>query len=530
MKNKAISIFILVLVTALFICALVACNDSGDTSDTLVVGTGMAVESLNRLDAMGGAPGYNFDKLSTAISQMQLVQAVGEDIHPMLCDVTTADDKVFEFAVKAGYTWHDGVPVGVDDVKFTLENEIGDKAETITTSDNNVTLALKEADPSFVNSLAGVNVLAKHVFEGQTKDTLTDEKSVVGCGPFKFVGRDTNAGTITFEKYSTFPNAESIKFDKIIFKHFANAEVMNLALINNEIDLIYNYSSGLSADSVSALQNKDSVRLVSWSNTKRLPKVLYFNAQNERMTKEVRKALAKAIDYNKLRKLLASGSASPSKEGLVPDFVSVAIESQEWTRDLEQSRQLLENAGYTPSNKLDFELLVRTDNNDSQFADLIKTDIEETGLVNVIFVEKATSGEWLEYVQSAKHMALLGTVTAKGFDMGAGFASLYFLPRTSSANALLTTPYGNHALEIGDERTEFGNIYYSLMNSQTDEQFAESARVYQQWIIDNTPAVALYYDGITQAYSAKLNGNFVIDLTTGILNVSTLTGGLQKIA
>lgn len=528
MRNKMLLVLVLVLIIGVMCVCFVACDKGANTDCTLVVGTGMSVESLNRLDAMGGAPGYNFDKISTAVSQMQFVQAVGEDMKPMLCEVSTTDNRNFEFVVKSGYTWHDGVVVSADDVKFTLEKETDGKAETISTIENKVNLALKEADPSFVNSLAGVNVLAKHIFDGQTKETLTDEKSVIGCGPFKYAGRDTDAGTITFEKYSAFPNAQNIKFDKIIFKHFANAEVMNLALINNEIDLIYNYSSGLTADSVSALSNRDSVKLISWSNTKRLPKVLYFNSQNERMTKDVRRALAKAIDYAKIRRLLSSGSSSPSKEGLVPDFVSVAIESPEWTRDLELSKQLLEKEGYTTSNKLNFELLVRTDNNDSQYADLIKTDLEETGLVNVVLIEKATSGEWLEYVQNAKHMALLGTVTAKGFDMGAGLASLYFLPRSSSANAMLTTPYGNNALEIGDERTEFGNIYYSLMGAQTDEQFLESARVYQEWIVENTPAVALYYDGITQAYSAKLEGDFVIDLTTGILNATTLTGGLYK--
>ncbi len=528
MKNKIVSILILMLIMAVFATVLVACNKTGDTNNTLVVGTGMAVESLNRLDAMGGAPGYNFDKLSTAVSQMQFVQAVGENINPMLCEVTTSDNLNFEFVVMSGYTWHDCVAVSADDVKFTLEREVGDSVDTISVVENKVDLKLKEANPSFISNLAGVNVLAKHIFNGQTKDTLTDEKSVIGCGPFKYVGRDTDAGTLTFEKYAEFPNAESIKFDKIIFKHFDNAEVMNLALVNNEIDLIYNYSSGLSANSVSALSGKDSVKLISWSNTKRLPKVLYFNAQNEKMTKDVRQALAKAIDYSKMRRLLASGSASPSKEGLVPDFVNVAIDSQEWTRDLELSRQLLQKEGYSATNKLKFELLVRTDNNDSQYADLIKTDIEETGLVTVVLVEKATSAEWLEYVQGAKHMALLGTVTAKGFDMGAGLASLYFLPRSSSANAMLTTPYGNNALEKGNERTEFGNIYYSLMSAQTEAEFKASARVYQEWIIENVPAVALYYDGITQAYSAKLDGEFVIDLTTGILNVKTLIGGLCK--
>lgn len=527
MKNR-------IFLTALLIIAIIslsvgfsACNRNEEQfSTTLIIGTSMTVDSLNRLEASGGEPGYNFDKISSTVSQMQFVQAVGDSIQPMLCSLSSIDNINWKIALVSGYKWHDGVDVTVDDVKFTLERELEDKYSSISIVDGYVDISLKTADAQFEQSLAGVNVLAKHIFENATKDTLTDEQSVIGCGPYKYSGQNEQSGTITFVKFDEYPMSDNISIETVIFKHYDNAEVMNMAIINGDIDMIYNYSVGLSADSISALSRAEGVNLVSWSNTKRLPKGLFFNNADAALTPNVKRAIAKAIDYDKIRRLMGSETSSPSREGLVPDFLDVAIDTPNWTRDLQEAISLLSQEGYSRSNKLSFELLINTSGNDTQYASLIKTDLEETGLISVTYAQKATAADWQSYIHSGQHMACLGTVTEKGFDFNAGLATRYMLPRNSSAMENNPVCYANIAVEnVDNTLTEFGNIYYSLLGAQTTQDYRHAAEAYQSFMMENVPAVILYYDGVTQAASSKLSG-FVIDLKLGMLNASTM----QKIA
>lgn len=522
MKRKILLTVLIFAATVSLSMGLAACNPkAAEYSDTIIVGTTMTVDSLNRLDASGGQPGYNFDKLSSTVSQMQFVQAIGDKIEPMLCSLSSSDGQNWTITLSSGYKWHDGVDVSLDDVKFTLERELEDKISEIAIENGKIELTLATADAQFENSLAGVNVLAKHIFENATKDTLTDEQSVIGCGPFKYKSRDEQSGTIAFEKFDGYPNVEDININTIVFKRYDNSEVMNMAMINGEIDMIYNYSVGLSADSIAALSQRTNVKLISWSNTKRLPKGLFFNNADPKLTPNVKRAVAKAIDYDKIRRLMGSGTSSPSREGLVPDFLGVAVETSEWTRDLETAKELLAQEGYSQSNKLSFELLINTSGNDTQYAPLIKTDLEETGLISVSFVEKSTAADWQAYIHSAQHTACLGTVTEKGFDFNAGLATRYMLPRNSSAMENNPVCYANIAVENGEERTAFGNIYYALLNAQSQDEYDRAAKEYQNYMVQNVPAVILYYDGVTQAVSRGMD-NFVIDLKLGLLNAKTV--------
>lgn len=98
--------------------------------------------------------------------------------------------------------------------------------------------------------------------------------------------------------------------------------------------------------------------------------------------------------------------------------------------NLAEARRLFSGAGYTEQNKLRFELLVRADSDDTQYASLIKTQIEESGVVEVALVSKGS--DWQTYYQEGRHMASFAKVTAKGYDFEAGYASRYTLATETS--------------------------------------------------------------------------------------------------
>lgn len=335
-------------------------------------------------------------------------------------------------------------------------------------SEKSLVYELCTPSDTFLTKVSAFTIAPKHLLDGKTKDTVTDEQSVVGAGPFKFTSVDKAAGTITFEKFADYPKANDVKFDKVIFKQYGSQEVLTLALKNGEIDLIFDYAKGLTSDQISALSSQSDVKLISQA-TKQVPKTLFFN--NQKMTNaNVKRAIALSIDYDKIRSTFASAGAAPSREGFVGEGIFGYKETPVWTRNLEKAKELLTSEGYSQSNKLRFELLVHAGTNDTQYASLLKTQIEESGLVNVVLVEKGS--DWQEYYQAGNHMASLVKITAKGYDFEAGYGTRYTLA-TNTSMLDMKNPVAHGQLLVEDEQglTEYGKILYAMKTRQRPNNF-----------------------------------------------------------
>ena len=94
MKNSKRILFVLALAFILVMSVVfVACNNNKATpSETLIVGTKMTIESLNRLHALGGEPGYNFSMISAAVSQVTPIAKMDGNFVPVVCDFSTSND------------------------------------------------------------------------------------------------------------------------------------------------------------------------------------------------------------------------------------------------------------------------------------------------------------------------------------------------------------------------------------------------------------------------------------------------------
>lgn len=111
-----------------------------------------------------------------------------------------------QFVLRDGMTWHDGVPVTGEDVKFSYEAALGDEApmykpfvkniSSITTSGNTVTFNLIEPSASFTtSSIAKLNLIPKHIWEPIIADLATKDENAesyqeaipIGSGPFRYV-------------------------------------------------------------------------------------------------------------------------------------------------------------------------------------------------------------------------------------------------------------------------------------------------------------------------------------------------------
>ena len=510
-----------VALTAVF--ALSACNDLKTASDTLIVGTTTVINSLNRLASSGGDHGYNYTMLSATLAQVPLVYKAEDGYDSVLFDVTSPSGTKYVFKLKADFYWHDGTPVTARDTAFTLESTLGSTAE-ITVGDDAVSVEFESAKPTFLEGLTSVLLMPEHILQGETAATISDEKSVVGCGPFKFLSRNISAGTVEFEKFDKYPYADSVSLNKIVFRQFNSEDVMRLALKSGEIDMIWNYGSGLKADAVSDLSGADNINLISYA-VKAVPKTLFFNNAKVNDAR-IKRAIRKAIDYDKIRRIFGTAASSLPREGFVAPTVFGYAQTAELTRDLEGAKALLSEAGYNRDNKYKFEILVRTDNNDTQYADLIKTDLEETGLIAVGLKRAAGVAQWQEYYMSGKHTASLASVTEAGYNFDAGYATRYLLAkdnyvmRDAFANG---NPVCHGNIDIGERGslTVFGKIREALSEAQNQDELKDAAKNYQNYIVEESPMIALIYDERVQAANKKIDG-IRVDVTFGILNVQSL--------
>lgn len=523
---KKSRIFVMLMAVAMVVVlglSMVACNpkDNKEQENVLIVGTTTTVDTLNRMDAAGGAPGYQFDKIASVVSQIAAISKIDGEFVGVDCDFMVSEDgKTVTLTQRAGYKWHDGENVTIDDVEYTLNNALkeGEAYQSVTKDGNSLIYTVNIAD-SFLTSVAAETLVPKHIFEGKTKETLTDEESVIGAGPFKFVAIDKEAGTITFEKFADYPKADSVRFDKVVFKKYGSQEVLTLALKNGEVDLMFDYSKGLSADAMSALDSQSEVQLISQA-TKQVDKVMVFN--NQKMTNaNVKRAIALSIDFGEIRKQFAPDGAAPSREGFVGEGIVGYKETPIWSRNLEKAKELLAGEGYSESNKFRFELFVHSGTNDTQYAPLLKTQIEENGMVEVVLVEKGS--DWQADYQAGKHMASLVKITAKGYDFEAGYASRYTLAASTKMCPMNPNPVAHGQMLTENEDgtlTEYGKILDAINKATSEQERATAAGAYQDYMVKNVLCVPFFYAGVTYGASAKLDG-FKLDAVSGILNVVT---------
>src|SRR5690606_22769754 len=107
-------------------------------------------------------------------------------------------------------TWHDGVPVTAEDVKFSLEylpEKLGGSnwniIESVQAPDNETLIInLDSPDGNFLTNLLMLRTVPKHIFESVSDPQRFNEpKSAVGCRPYNFMDFDKAAGLLRFQAY-----------------------------------------------------------------------------------------------------------------------------------------------------------------------------------------------------------------------------------------------------------------------------------------------------------------------------------------
>lgn len=531
MKKKIIAV--LLAMSMLLALSVTASAENTFAVEQIVVGTTAAIETATRDE-------YAFDMLASGVSEPPLVWQDATGVyHPLLADFETDDAITWTFTVLEGMKWSDGEPVTAEDILFTLNYEDSngganfaeqtDKDGKVTApkytgyamSDDgmSISLTLSSANVRMLSNMTSFRVMPKHVYEG--KDSVSEDEMRIGCGPYIFESFNKEAGTITFTANPDYPT--QVNVGKIVYRLFGNDDTMYLALQNGDIDMVWNYSSGVPAVYQDVLAADDNVAFESVAAAN-APAVLAFNNTKGLFADEnLRKAVSFALDYEVFKEYFGSAYAEVPSRGFVPPTTVGYKETVKLTHDTELAAKYMADAGYTGKNPDGFYInaegetagFTLTVNAGKEahvgYAELIKTQLENFG----IMVELETiDGDSYNAKTSNKFSennitmeAAIYGYTAAGMGMMAGLATIYV--------------DGTHAVQGGcqvfDE--QFLNIVAEMQAAVNLDEYCNAAAQLQDYYAEHTPLIALYWDSMILAHSEALD-NFTVDAVFGLNNVN----------
>jgi peptide/nickel transport system substrate-binding protein len=161
---------------------------------------------------------------------------------PALADSwgVSQDGTIYNFSIRPNAVWHDGVPVSVDDIIFTLEliksdsslfpadvRAMWNQVQIKKLNDKTIQFILPEPFAPFLDYLT-FGLLPKHILDGTPADQLAASSfnlAPVGTGPYRFERLIIENGKVTgvvlraFDKY--YGNKAFI--DQVIFRYYATA-------------------------------------------------------------------------------------------------------------------------------------------------------------------------------------------------------------------------------------------------------------------------------------------------------------------
>ncbi|ODT25233.1 MAG: peptide ABC transporter substrate-binding protein [Microbacterium sp. 69-7] len=217
----------------------------------------------------------------------------------------SSDGLTYTFTLRDGVTFHDGSPLTVDDVVWSLEQvkstaSYSDsdrlaRVQSIVANGKDVVLTLSQPDSSLLWNLTGRAGLVLK------KDDTTDRKTKAnGTGPYKLTSWK-QGDSITFDRNDAFWG-DKAKVKEVVFSYIPDNQAALNGALAHELDVVTGFDANLK-DQIEA--NGDFTLVLGKSTDKG---TLAMNSTKAPLSdKRVRQAIRQAIDHNAIVKALGAG-------------------------------------------------------------------------------------------------------------------------------------------------------------------------------------------------------------------------------
>jgi len=275
------------------------------------------------------------------------------------------DGKTYTYTLREGLEWSDGEPLTADDIAFTdnrsREEEWINHSATVQNltakaiDDRTVEIASSVPDPKL--PAMDVYILPEHIWGKLDEDAITKYagREGVGSGPFTL----TEFKRGQFWRLSANANfwGGRPKVDEVVFRLFNNQDAMVAALRQGEVDAVHDvpnqsFASVQSTEGIVAVEGQqggfDEIAVNGGRpENQRVDGI--GNGHPALSDIRFRQAIAHAIDRETLIDRVLVGLGTPAttiSPSANPSWVPEIPAEEQFAFDLEQAKQVLEDAGY----------------------------------------------------------------------------------------------------------------------------------------------------------------------------------------
>ena len=408
----------------------------------------------------------------------------GGFIPAVASDYIISDDaKTYTFTLRDGITFHDGTPVTIEDVKYSIDRYAEIQGESSAFSslvdsvevqdDKTLVVNLKESYSEFLP------MMTIAIIPQSNEDPAGNP---IGTGPFKYVSY-TPGQNLELEKYDGYWQEGVPSLDSVEFKFIADVDTAFVELQAGTIDIL-KYLTSAQAETLG-----DDYNIVQGSMN--LVHAMYLNSAYEPLSKtEVRQALCYAVDRDAINNFIFGGKSHIIGSHMIPAMSKYYEPEAEtvYSYDPEKAKELLADAGYADG----FDLEITVPSSYSQHVDsaqIIADELSQVGInVTLNHVEWST---WLQDVYKGGNFQ----ATVIGFD--GTLAPSDWLKKYVTDDAKNFMHYSN---------TEYDDVFNTAYTTVDDDVKVENYKKAQMILAEDAAAVYIEDPANLVAVSKKFGG------------------------
>lgn len=489
MRNlkKIVSVTLVLAMTAL---CFSACGDKEKAGEGGSKGGGSGRDSL--VIGMTGEPNTLDPQMNTNIGCMcvqlgifkslLLHDFVTDEVKPGIAESYTVseDGLTFDMTIRTDFTFHNGDPVTMDDVIYSLErsressfqNIFWDAVDSVeAVDDTHLRLNLNKPDNNLPYYIADYGmVVPKKVVEADPEGFA---RAPIGCGPYKFI--NWSQGTqIDMEADPDYPDGEA-PIKNVSWRFIGDRSTALVALETGEVDAFMTMN-GADFDQI---RNTEGLTLETVSGN--VAYYLYLNAEDEVLSDvKVREALCLAVDKQAVIDGAEYGEATIADHGFILEGqVGYSDNYKEEERNVERAKELLAEAGY--ANGLKIELKCQSSR--ATHAQVLQANLKEAG-VDVEIVQLENSAFYAD-LENGEFQCAFGGFGQYTPDPSSTFRYVYRSDGTMAGNYYrLNNARVDELLAKGEVSTdpdERQEIYEEIIQTVEDEHVVK----YIYWLTSN---------------------------------------------
>lgn len=447
------------------------------------------------------------------------------EVVPCLCErfEIAEDGTAVTFYFKDGIKWHDGQPLTMEDIEFSLNLWLDvlkpsvalrymDSVEVL---DKNSIRVNMQSSCAYVflrhmiMSSSGCVIYPKHIWENvEDLKAFTGKEAMIGCGPYVYDSYDDEAKIAYFNRFEDYhEGTPTIK--RIAFHLYEGPENVMMAFKNGEIDCFFQYAAGLAGTYVPALKELDGLDIGEETNLG--SPILEFNFKDELLSDlDIRNAIYYALDYDLLATTNGGEYCVPGTKGVIsPGNIGYADDLPVNKQDTEMAEKILDDAGYADVNGDGFRenkdgsemrIMVSPAYSASKgvlyqrLAQVVVQNLQNVGLDAYLDEDVSNSDSWKARYREDKNFQLAITACSQGVaiidTVNQGLVEKAGSDGTLTWNGTNASP-------------EYVELFSNIIDSKNPEEYAKAADASQRYLADQMTAISLGVESMFYPYNIK---------------------------